>query len=151
MRPAQSSMLPFCHSAGSWGVIRLSNSAANPARLRLMCWSRPVSHTQCLCGRSPLWSAAACCRFGVSQLAGWELCPRLKFPQASPRAGKRQQAAALQSFASTPTLPNRWREIRIGALAGQVAGWRRAKLCDRSLEGTQTSLSMLERDESLRW
>jgi hypothetical protein len=30
------------------------------------------------------------------------------------------------------------------------AGWRRAKLCDWSLEGTQTSLSMLKRDESLR-
>ena len=105
MRPAQSSMLTFCHSAGSWGVIRLSNSAANPARLRLMCWSRPVSHTQCLCGRSPLWSAAACCRFGASQLAGWELCPRLKFPQASSRPGKQSRKAGPHSKVSHPHPP----------------------------------------------
>jgi hypothetical protein len=28
-----------------------------------------------------LWSVAACCRFAVSQLAGWELCSRVKFPE----------------------------------------------------------------------
>jgi len=33
---------------------------------------------------------------------------------------------------------------------GRTAGWRRAKLCGWSLEGTQTSLSMLRREESLR-
>src|SRR5208337_1411290 len=50
-----------------------------------------------------LWSAAACCRFGASQLAGGELCSRSKLPRASSRGGRRQQAAALQSFAR----PNR--------------------------------------------
>src|SRR5271157_5870307 len=42
-----------------------------------------------------LWSAAACCRFGSSQLAGGELFPRLKSRRASSRGGKRQLAAAL--------------------------------------------------------
>src|SRR5271157_5101673 len=46
-----------------------------------------------------LWSAAACCRFSTSQLAGWDLCKRSKLARASSRRGKRQQAAALQSFA----------------------------------------------------
>jgi hypothetical protein len=89
----------------SWGVIRPSNSAAKAAGLRLMCWSKPVSYPQCLCGRSPLWSAAACCRFGASQLAGWELCPRLKFPQASSRPGKQSRKAGPHSKVSHPHPP----------------------------------------------
>jgi hypothetical protein len=32
-----------------------------------------------------------------------------------------------------------------------IAGWRAAKLCGRSLQGTQTSLSMLKGDEPLKW
>jgi hypothetical protein len=55
-----------------------------------------------------LWSAAACCRFPPSQLAGWEPRPgkqrvncwelwQVRLPRASSQGRKRQRAAAVQS------------------------------------------------------
>jgi hypothetical protein len=50
-------------------------------------------------GRAKLWSAAACCRFPPHELARGNFDGEHNSPPASWLATKRQQAAALQSFA----------------------------------------------------
>ena len=49
------------------------------------------------------WSAAACCRFVTSQLAGVKLGSLSEFLRGKLAGGKRQQAGALQSFAHGAT------------------------------------------------
>jgi hypothetical protein len=51
-----------------------------------------------------LWSAAACCRFPLRELARGDFTGKLKSQPASWLEPKRQQAAVLQSFASAHLL-----------------------------------------------
>jgi hypothetical protein len=53
-----------------------------------------VTKSTDLGGVANLWTAAACCRFGPSQLAGCKIAARLGFPRASSRSGKRQQGGS---------------------------------------------------------
>ena len=101
----------FCRGRLQPGIVRISGQS-EPSKScrpkgRLYENLRAKWHER-VCGRSPLWSAAACCRFPPRELArGFRTChnsdrlsPCFRLLPASELAGgKRQQAAALQSFA----------------------------------------------------
>ena len=90
--------------------------------------SRQPAKKAFLQASAKLWSAAACCRFFASQLAGGHYSSfppdgtgigwAFEDPRASSRVGKRQQAAALQSFAR-PYRP--WDESG-ATIIGRVCG-----------------------------
>jgi len=83
----------FSGLAAGRGILRSSYSSARARKTLRFSLSIDLKDLQQRCAR--VWSAAACCRFCSGQLAGRVF--ERPTPASRLAAGKRQQAAALQS------------------------------------------------------